>query len=261
MKLLHKIVAFFVTFTLLFALLRATEHFNNHILMDELQELGGVPWLYSVIGVIFSILAAFVIQTEWEHFNRLIEAIREEVGALEQLWLFSFHFPEALREQTHQAVHAYLRGTIDRGLRRNAPDGALPPDEPALATLREAVFALGPTPELMATAFAIFADLVKHHGSRLYYASNRVPPILRRTILFGASLIILFSFFIGVKNVWLDYLFSGGLALLTCLVYLVMDDLDQPLRPGIWQVTTKDYQRLLRKVEAGAVPLMSVDRV
>ncbi|MDE3225257.1 MAG: DUF4239 domain-containing protein, partial [Nitrospirota bacterium] len=247
-------------FTLLFFLLRTTEHFNNHILMDEIEELAGVPWLYSVIGLIFSILAAFVIQTEWEHYSRLAGSVKEEVGALEQLWHWSFHFPPEIRGRTHQAIRDYLARTIHEGLQQSARDGADDVDEPALTALRDTVFALAPTPEVMFAAFAIFTDLVKHHESRLHYASSHVPSILRHTILFGASLIILFSFFIGVKNVWLDYLFSGGLALLTFLVYLVMDDLDQPLRPGIWQLTTKDHQRLLRAVEAGAASRTTADR-
>jgi len=251
MTLLLKIVLFVAGFTLLFFLLRTTEHFNTYILMDELSELAGVPWLYSVIGVIFSILAAFVIQTEWEHFNRLAGSVKDEIGALEQFWLWSRHFPDGLREDTGRAIREYLAGTIAEGLQHDARTGAFDANETALATLRETVFALHPSPPLMSAAFSIFSDLVTHHSNRLCYSASHVPPILRNTLMFGATLIIALSFLIGVKNVWLDYCFSTGLALLTFLVYLVVDDLDHPLRPGIWQLTTKDYQHLLHKVEEG----------
>lgn len=76
MKLLHKVVVFLTGFTLLFVLLRTTEHFNNHLLMEEIDELAGVPWLYSVIGLMFSILAAFVIQTEWKPCCRLAGSVK-----------------------------------------------------------------------------------------------------------------------------------------------------------------------------------------
>jgi hypothetical protein len=254
MKLLHKVFVFLTGFTLLFFLLRTTEHFNNHILMDEMDELAGVPWLYSVIGVIFSLLAAFVIQTEWEHYNRLVTAVKEEVGALEQLWLWSLHFPEDVRGRVHRSIHAYLARTVQEGLRQSARDGAHDVDETPLAGLRESVFALSPDPELMFTTFSIYADLVKHHGNRLYYSSSHVPLIVRNTLTFGATLIIVLSFFIGVKNIWLDYVFSTGLALLTFLIHLVVDDLDNPLRPGMWQLTARDYERLLRKLEHHSVP-------
>ena len=247
--LIHKVFVFVTGFTLLFFSLRTTEHFNNHILMDEMDELAGVPWLYSVIGVIFSILAAFVIQTEWEHYNRLVGAVKEEVGSLEQLWLWSFHFPGEIRVKTQQAIHDYLDRTISEGLLKSSREGVRDVDETSMAALRDTVFALAPNPELMFTSFSIFADIVKHHGSRLYYSSSHVPIIVRNTLVFGASLIIVLSFFIGVKNIWLDYIFSMGLGLLTFLIYLVVDDLDKPLRPGIWQLGTKDYQRLLHKVQ------------
>lgn len=254
MKLLHKVFAFLLGFTLLFFLLRTTEHFNNHILMDEMDELAGVPWLYSVIGVIFSILAAFVIQTEWEHYNRLAAAVKEEVGSLEQLWLWSLHFPGEIRDRTHRAIHEYLSRTVQEGLYNGAGAEAPDVDEGSLAALRETVSALSATPELMFTAYSIYAELVQHHGNRLYSSSSHVPIIVRHTLTFGASLIIVFSFFIGVKNIWLDYLFSAGLAMLTFLIYLVVDDLDNPLRPGMWHLGTKDYQRLLRKLDHQSVP-------
>jgi hypothetical protein len=40
-----------------------------------------------------------------------------------------------------------------------------------------------------------------------------------------------------------------SIALLAFSVYLVLDDLDSPLQPGLWQVTPEDYQRLLTKLK------------
>lgn len=64
-----------------------------------------------------------------------------------------------------------------------------------------------------------------------------------------AGLVIVLSLFVGVKHLWLDYLFTLSIAMLANVVYLVIDDLDDPLRPGIWHVTSKRYERLLAQLQ------------
>jgi hypothetical protein len=76
------------------------------------------------------------------------------------------------------------------------------------------------------------------------------PQILKNTLGFAAALVIVMSLFIGVRNIWLDYIFTTSIALLAYVVYLVVDDLDNPLQPGLWQITPHDYHELLRRLEA-----------
>jgi hypothetical protein len=76
-----------------------------------------------------------------------------------------------------------------------------------------------------------------------------MPQILKVTVGFADGLVIVLSLFIGVKHLWLDYLFTLSIAVLAYVVYLVVDDLDHPLRPGIWHVTSKRYERLLAKLQ------------
>ncbi len=58
--LLGKLLLFLIAFSLSFFLLRTSATYQSFLAVD-LNGLGGVPWLYSVVGLIFSILAAFVI--------------------------------------------------------------------------------------------------------------------------------------------------------------------------------------------------------
>jgi hypothetical protein len=46
-----------------------------------------------------------------------------------------------------------------------------------------------------------------------------------------------------------------SIALLAYVVYLVVDDLDNPLRPGLWQITPHDYQELLHRLEPTSEPV------
>ena len=88
MNVFQKIFIFMLGFTGIFYLIHTNEYYNSKIL---LADLGGIPGLYSPIGLMFSILAAFIIQKEWENWNNLVDAVKDEVDSLEELLLWSEH--------------------------------------------------------------------------------------------------------------------------------------------------------------------------
>jgi hypothetical protein len=107
-------------------------------------------------------------------------------------------------------------------------------------------------PQLTGISFALFSRIMDSRSKRLLLSSQRMPELLGSTLKFGAFLLIGLSLFIGVKNVWLAYAFTGSIACLAYAVFLVITDLDHPLRPGSWHVTTKDYQDLLDRIKTSA---------
>src|SRR5690348_4040566 len=88
MSLVKRILIFATSFSILFFLIRSLHLLNQTTLATN--ELGTIS-LYSVIGLIFGITSAFIIQTQWNNWNELLNAIREEVNGLRQLLLFSSH--------------------------------------------------------------------------------------------------------------------------------------------------------------------------
>lgn len=62
-------------------------------------------------------------------------------------------------------------------------------------------------------------------------------------------MVILLSLFIGVKHLWLEYLFTLSRALLAYVVFLVIDDVDHPPRPGMWHITANRYEHGLARLQ------------
>jgi hypothetical protein len=246
MRLIRKTVIFALVFSVVFFVLH-TADFTGMIIGADLDDLGGVPWLYSAVCLIFSILAGFIIQHEWDQWNALVEAVNGEVSALQHLWLWSQHVPD-LRISLHKALRQYLTVTIQNEW---GPDAQSESEaaQKSLSMVWEAVAALPPSPGLVMPATAIVGDLLRHREHRLHSGQRGMPQILKVTVGFADGLVIVLSLFIGVKHLWLDYLFTLSIALLAYVVYLVVDDLDHPLRPGIWYVTSKRYERLLAQLQ------------
>jgi hypothetical protein len=254
MKLPQKGLIFFISFSGLFFLLRTYEDFNRNVLLADIADLGGVPWLYSVVGIIFSVLAAFIIQNEWQQWSNLVAAVKGEIVGLEQLWRCANHLPEDARVSVCHPIHRYLTLLTTKGLDKIGPDEHAALDH-AFITICDAVYGMPDHPRLKSTVDSILANVISHRSSRLLYSSPSTPGILKNTLGFAAALVIVLSLFIGVRSIWLDYVFTISIALLAYVVYLVADDLDNPLRPGLWQITPHDYQELLRRLEPTSEPV------
>ena len=246
MRLVGKIVFFAILFSATFFFLHATDA-TKAVMRDDLDDLGGIPWLYSAVCLIFSILAGFVIQHEWDYWNDFMEAINGELSTLRSLWLWSQHVPDCATK-LREAMSQYLTVTIEDEWRTSAM-GESEVAGKALAVLQEEASTLFQHSDLNMTAVGIISDLLRHREHRLYSGQRHMPQILKVTVGFADGLVIVLSLFIGVKHLWLDYLFTLSIALLAYVVYLVVDDLDHPLRPGIWHVTSRRYERLLAQLQ------------
>lgn len=230
-------------FSALFYLLRNSEYYNDKLLFEDLQ---GIPWLYSVVALIFSIIAAFTIQKQWGQWINLMDSVKSEVESLERLLRWARNLPEEIRLKFSAAIAEYLDVIIREGLEKESAEGAA---DKILSSLNSEFPAISEQkPELMPTTFAIFAETTRHRENRIRNSAHRMPPILRSTLLFSAGLVMFLSLLIGVNNAWLDYIFTGSIASLVYIIYVVIDDLDNPLRPGTWHLTTREHERLRSKI-------------
>lgn len=247
MSVLKKTTIFIIGFSALFYFARANDYYNIKILTAD---LGGIPWLYSTIGLIFSIIAAFIIQKEWDNWNNLVEATKNEVDALEELWIWTDRLPEAIGKKVRELVMEYLRMIIQEGWRKSELGVRSEAAEQILLFLRNVLFENSPPGFLpSANSFSLFGDLLRQRKNRLHFSARHMPAVLRHTLIFSTSLLIFLSLLVGIKNVWLDYIFTLSIATLAYTVYEVISDLDRPLRPGGWHLTTKDYEELLQRIK------------
>lgn len=159
MKLAGNIVIFGMLFSLIFFFLHAADVIKTAI-GDDLQYLGGLLWLCSAVCFIFSTLAGFVIQHEWDQWNDLMDAIKGEVGALRSLWLWSHHSPD--RGMTlRRAIHQSLLVTIQNEWREHSLDESESAGR-ALAVVQEETSELVRDSGLTITpleSLAIFCDI------------------------------------------------------------------------------------------------------
>jgi hypothetical protein len=214
-----------------------------------LADLGGIPWLYASIGTLFSILAGFIIQKEWENWNSLVDAVGGEVNTLREMWLWSRYLPGETGDVFHNSIHSYLEEMAESGLYKSEQNITSSRIEDSVSKLNAKMFEMfNNQPAIATNAFAFFTKLIEQRTQRIRYSSHHVPRSIKGIILFATALMICLSLFIGVKNIWLDYAFTASLSMLAFVIFLVIDDLDHPLVPGGWHLTAQPYRKLLDEI-------------
>jgi hypothetical protein len=245
MKLIFKIFLFLLIFSSAFWLIRTLDH--GKIISMDLQDLGGIPWLYSAICIIFSMLAAFTIQQEWENWNELTSAIRGEARTIRELWLWSCHVSPETRGTIVHGLENYLSVILTEwpSIGQTEKSGG---GDRILEMLRKTIKGLGEETE-KSQLLQLFNELIRNRNKKFDHSLSHIPHILKNTLIFTDILLIVLSLFIGVKNPWIDYTFTVSIGVLAYTIYIVIDDLDNPFRPGSWHLTFHDYAILLNQIQ------------
>ena len=246
-----KIIWFAVSFTVFFYLLVTFGHFIGYNTSVLVADLGGLGWLYSAVAVIFAFFAAFALLLELERWQNLIDAVKDEVNALNELWLWSQYLPANLKTGFQRDIKEYLKRIIDGGWERGEGVQKDIGTETILRSLHSTVNKMiKEKPGLMPSVFSSLSDLIKHREERSDHLSFHMPSALKYTIIFNATILVLFSLFIGVYNVYLQYAVVICIAILVFVIYMLIEDLDNPIVFGDWHMTTQDYQDLLNRIES-----------
>ena len=247
MKFSIKILIFAVAFTLVFYWIHASGQYNTRVV---LADLGGLPGLYQSLVMLFSILSGFVIQKEWENWNSLVDSVKAEVDSLGEFWLWSLHLSEKYKDRFIAGIKYYLQEMSQDGLNKTERGEHSDAIEKSFNEIQDAMFEMSQSDShLMPTTFSFFGKIIEARTSRIRYSLHHIPQTLHRTLLFSTMLVIVLCLFIGIKDIWLDYSFTMAIALSAYVIYIVIDDLDHPLVPGNWHLTTRDYERLLKRIE------------
>ncbi len=246
MTLVKRLIPFLLVFWTIFYFVRTNDAYDTRLLLANID---GVPWLYAAVGTIFGVLAAFAIQKEWDEWNALSDAVRGEVDGLEKLYLWTNNFPEKIRNAVHADIRHYLSIVIKEGWQYSEKGERSKELDEAIMHLNASIYGIfDSAPQLMPTAFTLLSIVFNHRSARLQHSSEHMPPLLRNTLRFAAFLLIGLSMFIAIRNIWLAFLFTASIGSLAYSIFLVLTDLDNPLRPGDWHITTKDYEALLAKI-------------
>jgi uncharacterized membrane protein required for colicin V production len=249
MKSLSKLLLIIIAFSVFFFGLRFYGQYIGYDIGTLVSDLGGLTYLYSTVGTIFAVFAAFVIISESQDWSRLSVASKDEVRDLNELFLWSKRLSKPLSEKCSQTIQQYLETVIDKEWKSLREGSESAETESIISTFHDLlILASKENLDIGAHMFTSFNELLSHRAIRIEYSCQPLPAILKFTVFLVDVAVIGLSLFIGVKNLWLDFMFMLCIVTLGSVILMVVDDLDNPLRPGEWCLTSNGHQRLLNNI-------------
>jgi Protein of unknown function (DUF4239) len=187
---------------------------------------------FSVIGVLYAVLLAFVVIAVWENYNATESAIRNEAKAAGDMAQLSYALPESQGEEMRRLLDAYVKevqqsewGTMAQGLPSKAAADAL-----AHLTQATINMQVGQMRDLAVfqQALHLLAVIEDNRNERLDSADGSVPMILWLVLIAGAVITLGYPAFFGTMNVVAQTLMTATLAALVALILVPAILLDFP---------------------------------
>lgn len=244
-KLRFKVSLFIIFYSIFFYILRNNDYYNYRLLKASIDS---IPWLYAAISQIFGIISAFIIQKEWQQWDDLVDAVKGENSALYEMWLWSDQFKTDY--PIRDLIKQYLHIIINEGWGKTENGEVSPELDKVIKSLHEGMAEIARLhPAMSPAVFSLVSDLGVYREKRIRFGSSHMPQILLHTFRLATCLMIFLCPLIVIKDYDLHFLFSASISVLVYTIYVVARDMDQPLKPGGWHLTTADYQKLLSKLE------------
>jgi hypothetical protein len=243
-----KLITFVVAFTLIFWGVRMSNILPQALLNTDLKS---IPILFGAGNFLFSIISGFVIQAQWSKWDTLMDATRGEVSTLRQLFIVAHHFPVKERNDIRFHIYQYLDIYCKENARAKGKDllyRSRKIDE-AMVRIEDTMFAVSKRyPEIGDQAFSYLTRAMEYREIKIQSSVHQLPLPIRVFLLFATGSVIIGSLFIPFENFMFNYYFSVVVALLAFGIIMIVDDFDNPFRPGIYFLSVDAHKELRNEI-------------
>ncbi len=189
-------------------------------------------FIYAVLGVVYAVLAPFVLVIVWEEFKDARTGAAQEAEILIAIGETSQQLPPAIGGPIVDRARAYAEALITDEWPRLAHGDSSPEVDRALADLGAAIHVIDPTDPRQAILYdqllQQFNALRMQRQALVVDSRLAVPPVLWLVLLLGAMLVVSYTYLYGVTRVRAQIVMTSTLTTIITLVLFVILVLDYP---------------------------------
>jgi len=212
---------------------------------------------FSVIGVLYAVLLAFVVVAVWEDYQDTETAVRNEAKALSDLHQVSFALPEEAGADIRKRAVAYIVQVRDSEWAAMAKGSGSPTANAELQALSQAIFEARPEQlkdvALYHHALDLLTTINDNRNERLDNSRGSVPGVLWMVMLAGGLVTLGYPAFFGSSNRSAQVLMTASLAALVALTLFVALVLDYPFT-GEVRISPVPFERALQQMPPQFAP-------
>lgn len=209
--------------------------------------------MFSVIGVTFAVLLAFVAMLAWDHFNTAKAASYAEAASALDVYNASIGFADPEASLMRDDIVSYLETVVRIEWPAQAEGQIAERGATYLEKLNRTAVGLRPSGvadgNLQALLLRSLTRLWDARQDRLLAAETTIPAVVWIVTLVGGGLTIAFGSLLGVPSLGMHLVMSAALAISGALVLVLIIALSNPFR-GDFRVSTQPYDQVLAEIQA-----------
>lgn len=207
--------------------------------------------MFSVIGVTFAVLLAFVAMLAWDRFNTAKAASYAEAASVRDVYNVSVGFADPQASLMRVDIVSYLEAVVRVEWPAQAEGRTVERGDAYLEKLNRTAVGLRPSNvadgNLQALLLQSLMRLWDARQERLLAAETTIPAVVWIVLLVGGGLTIAFGSFLGVPSLGMHLVMSAVLAISGALVLILIIALSNPFR-GDFRVSTQPYDQVLAQI-------------
>ena len=221
------------------------------------QDVSSWGAFFTVFGVIYAIVAGFLLVTVLNRYSSLCQTIEDELNAIESIRDFLVYF-ESNHDASVKAVRQSL-GTYAHSIAnvewQEMADPSTPTNSDTSAELYEIIrntsgiqVESNRESAILSAMVACIADLAKLRTRRIALANERLPVRLRVLLVLMSISLAAGFYLIAVESFAVHVFMASTLTVSVYLLYWIIEDLDHPFY-GIWNVNRQPLDELVTRFE------------
>jgi hypothetical protein len=212
--------------------------------------------IFSVVGVTFAVLLAFVAMLAWDGFNKAKAAAYTEAATILDVYNASVGLAGPETSQIRDAIIGYLETVVRVEWPAQAEGQIVDGGKTYLEKLNTLAIGLKPLTvaegDLHAQLLQSLARLWDARQQRLLAAEATIPAVVWIVTIVGGALTIAFGSFLGVPSLGMHLAMSAALAISGSLVLILIIALSNPFR-GDFRVSTIPFDRVLTQIQGSKI--------
>ncbi|MGA9014501.1 MAG: hypothetical protein WB509_18575 [Acetobacteraceae bacterium] len=211
--------------------------------------------IFSIIGVTYAVLLAFVAMLAWEGFNKAKAASYSEAALVLDVVQMADGLAEPARGKLLDDMNRYTRAVIAVEWPAQAEGHVVRAGDRYLDDLQGLAIGLKPSSQADANFHALLLQSLMRlrdaRQERLLAAESTIPGIVWIVVIVGGAITIAFSSFLGAPSVRMHLSMCCLLAVSGVLVLVLIIALSNPFR-GDFRISTAPFDYALSRI--GAAP-------
>jgi Protein of unknown function (DUF4239) len=227
----------------------AVRHFVSAAFRQQHNDVAAA--IFSIIGVTYAVLLAFVAMLAWEGFNKAKAASYSEAALVLDVVQMADGLAEPARAKLLDDMSRYTRAVIAVEWPAQAEGQVVRAGDRYLDDLQGLAIGLKPSSQADANFHALLLQSLMRlrdaRQERLLAAESTIPGIVWIVVIVGGAITIAFSSFLGALSVRMHLSMCCLLAVSGVLVLVLIIALSNPFR-GDFRISTAPFDYALSRI-------------